>query len=185
MNNFEKYYRDIRSIYTDKPVIEDLLLEPINDDDQIKVDEKYAFGVPPKAYSDLIIVNNKYYNELDLYKLLYYNFYKLLKETPNKTKISKDNKKKGEFSIKLKKIYGDQYNELIEISKEYDVELINITEFVNLPLEEDYIKFKRNITKKFNKLETMKKLEKKNNDQINSLKNYNLIKFKKNWIEKK
>ena len=77
------------------------------------------------------------------------------------------------------------YVDLINISQEFDIKLNKILEFINLPNENEYNKFKRNITKKFNKLENMNKLIVKNKDQINSLKTYNLVLLKKMWIDGK
>lgn len=158
--NFNEYYKEIREIYTDQPIDQNILSKPICSQN---IDNEK---------SSLFFYKNKYYLEWEFYRLIYVEYCKMLAKP--KTKIERN---------RVKEFFGDLYNELLDICNEYNVSENKIKEFLNLPLDKDLVKFKRNITKKFNKLCAMKDIKDKNKDQIDSLRNYNLVKFKKKWIE--
>tara|TARA_B110000208_G_C11721475_1_gene413001 strand:+ start:761 stop:1324 length:564 start_codon:yes stop_codon:yes gene_type:complete len=173
--DFNTYYIDTRAIFTERPIIKDIFNESINPNDDESIDMD--------IYSDLILKNKKYYNELQFYRLIYYDYYQILEKVRNKLKTDRVYNESIKFSNSLKKKFGNQYSDLLELSKEYGFKLEDTVEYLNLPEEKDYKRFKRNITKKFNKLQVIGELDKRDKAQIESLKNYNLVKFKKVWID--
>ena len=185
-NNFYSYYTQTRGIYTNCPLPESIFNKSILNEDGVNEDGE---NKDVSRNINLIEFDNIYYTELQFYRKTFDTFYKLIKKNEDECQknIELDNQNTDKYRLinKLKNEFGDLYDNVLSIANEYSVSQENIIEYLELPLPTEYKKYKRNITKKYNKLEAMSNLDKKNKDQINSLLNFNLVKFKKKWIEKK
>ena len=134
---------------------------------------------------NLIVTEKGYITEYDFYIQCYSELNKLIETVKQSLQLQKITKAMNEKDNKLKKEFGTLYNNLIIVIDEYNLDRNNIYEELKLPKEENYKKFKRNITKRMNKLNTISKLTTKNKDQIASMYEYNLVKLKYDWINYK
>ena len=131
--NFNNHYVNVRNKYT-KPIIisnQAIFDIELNED----VDDKY---------NDLLLVNNKYYTEIEFYRKTYIDLINMI----NNTKLILEEEKRkqlqemkdSELIDNLKEIFGSLYVDLINISQEFDIKLNKILEFINLPNENEYLK---------------------------------------------
>lgn len=131
-----------------------------------------------KDEDELVFYKGQYRTESEFHRLLYSDFMELI-ERARQIRLRNTEDKKD---AKMRRLLGDVYERLDDIRSEYGVAYDDVLTFLQLPQQEDYSKFRRNVTKKYNRLLAMRDIENKNSDQLNSLKNFNLVKFKMDWI---